>query len=138
MEHSDDDNDYDCFDKHDYHSFWSNPPENPSDQRSNIGTPIYSNNNNTSTSNGSSNTYIGSVRSINNYNTDDDDGSPSPTTEVTNENGHDGADNNVEKNDGMRARDIGTTSYSDYSHTLNNNNEEHENKQQELSGNGDT
>ena len=53
-------------------------------------------------------------------------------------NGHDGADANVEKNDGTRARDIGTTTYSYYSQTLNNNNEEHENKQQEMSGNGNT
>ena len=61
LECSDGDNNSDCSDKSDEYSVGSASPADPSDQRSDVSPPTTSINSETSMSNGSSNSNIGSI-----------------------------------------------------------------------------
>ena len=99
---------------------------------------------NVSTSNGRSNMDIFSVISSTNSDANDSDGGHILTTEVKNNNGHDGAETNIKRRDKTHAHRMGTTTHADESQTLNvndkehTNDEEYTNDQQELTDNDNT
>ena len=125
LEHTGDENDSYYSDESNEHPFQSDAPTYPSDQRSDVSPLTTRNNSSTYVSNGSSNADIVSVSSIVNSNVDDNDGVPSPTTDVTKDNVHDGANINSKRNDGAHSYRIGTTTNADEYQTLNANDDEH-------------